>query len=417
MKIISIFIVLLSYLSSSFGQTIYQPIDTTLISAKNTLYFPKGNALPLFFEKLDALIFGGEGNINIIHIGGSHVQAGIFSHSVRTNLLKMYPHIISNRGMIFPYSAAKTNNPYNYKTSYDGKWTAYRNVNRELPYPLGLTGMLIVSQDEEAKISIQIRNNEQPIYDFKRLRLLGYSDSAFIKPVLQTSTACIEGEYDSISKSYIFTLDNFTDSFCINFVKKADTLWEPFYIRGIILENQLPGITYHSIGVNGASVPSYLKCELLENDMALIKPDLCVFAIGINDASGDNFDTLVFKQNYDFLIAKIKQVSPACEFIFITNNDSYKRYKRRYYNNPNGLLAKEAFYQLAEKYNAGVWDLFTIMGGLTSMKKWEAEDLAQRDKIHFTVKGYQLLGDLLYNALIKEYSNHLQKQSYEYGNQ
>jgi len=54
---------------------------------------------------------------------------------------------------------------------------------------------------------------------------------------------------------------------------------------------------------------------------------------------------------------------------------------------------------------------------LTSMKKWEAEDLAQRDKIHFTVKGYQLLGDLLYNALIKEYSNHLQKQSSEYGNQ
>ncbi len=117
------------------------------------------------------------------------------------------------------------------------------------------------------------------------------------------------------------------------------------------------------------------------------------------------------------LIAKIKKVSPSCEFIFITNNDSYKRYKRRYYNNTNGLLAKEAFYQLAEKYNAGIWDLFTIMGGLTSMKKWEEKNLAQRDKIHFTVKGYQLLGDLFYNALMKEYMNHLQNKSHKYGNQ
>jgi hypothetical protein len=259
-----------------------------MISADNTLFFPKGNALPLFFEKLDELIFEGEGNINIMHIGGSHVQAGTFPHTIRTNLLKMYPYIIGNRGMLFPYSAAKTNNPYNYKTSYEGKWITYKNVNKELPYPLGLTGMLIVSEDEDAKISIQIRNNEQPFYDFKQLRLLGNSDSAYIKPVLQTSAACIEGKYDSISKSYLFILDNFIDSFCISFVKKVDTLWEPFYLRGIILENQLPGISYHSIGVNGASVPSYLKCELLENDVALIKPDLCVFAIGINDASGDN---------------------------------------------------------------------------------------------------------------------------------
>ncbi|MBP7102007.1 MAG: hypothetical protein KBA86_02045 [Bacteroidales bacterium] len=417
MKKVSFIFLLLFFLSSIYGQTIYKSIDTTMISADNTLFFPKGNALPLFFEKLDELIFEGEGNINIMHIGGSHVQAGTFPHTIRTNLLKMYPHIIGNRGMLFPYSAAKTNNPYNYKTSYEGKWITYKNVNKELPYPLGLTGMLIVSEDEDAKISIQIRNNEQPLYDFKQLRLLGYSDSAYIKPVLQTSAACIEGKYDSISKSYLFILDNFIDSFCISFVKKVDTLWEPFYLRGIILENQLPGISYHSIGVNGASVPSYLKCELLENDVALIKPDLCVFAIGINDASGDNFDTSVFKQNYDLLIAKIKKVSPSCEFIFITNNDSYKRYKRRYYNNTNGLLAKEAFYQLAEKYNAGIWDLFTIMGGLTSMKKWEEKNLAQRDKIHFTVKGYQLLGDLFYNALMKEYMNHLQNKSHKYGNQ
>lgn len=71
---------------------------------------------------------------------------------------------------------------------------------------------------------------------------------------------------------------------------------EPFYVRGFIVENPFSGITYHAVGVNGASVPSYLKCEYFENDLSFIKPDLCVFAIGINDASGDAFDTVVFKK-------------------------------------------------------------------------------------------------------------------------
>lgn len=417
MKQFSIFL-LFVFSFCGYSQSIVKSIDSTFLSFENNeLYFPKGNALPLFFKKMDQLIFEGEGNINIIHIGGSHVQAGTFSHEIRVNLLSMYPYLVSNRGMVFPYSAAKTNNPYNYKTTYEGKWSAYRNVNKELPYPLGLTGMLVVSQDEEAKICIQMRNKEQLYFDFNSVRLLGYSDSGFVKPILHTPTASIEGQYDSLSKSYLFILGNYTDSFCISFSKIIDdTLWEPFYVRGIILENQLPGITYHGIGVNGASVPSYLKCELLENDLALIKPDLCIFAIGINDASGDAFDPLVFKRNYNMLIAKIKKVSPTCEFIFITNNDSYRRHKRRYYDNPNGLLAKEAFYQLAEAHDAGVWDLFTLMGGLTSMKKWEEEGFAQRDKIHFTAKGYKLLGDLFYNALVNEYMNYLRKQQQEYGN-
>ena len=79
-------------------------------------------------------------------------------------------------------------------------------------------------------------------------------------------------------------------------------------------------------------------------------------------------------------------------------------------------MAKEAFYQLAEKYNAGVWDLFSLMGGLQSMKQWEEEGLSQRDKVHFTSKGYRLVGDLFYNALITEYIHYLKEYSKRYGN-
>jgi hypothetical protein len=76
-------------------------------------------------------------------------------------------------------------------------------------------------------------------------------------------------------------------------------------------------------------------------------------------------------------------------------------YEEGYRVNENGDNAREVFRALAEKHNGAVWDLFAIMGGLESMAKWEQEELAKKDKIHFTNKGYALLGDLFFNALMR----------------
>ena len=63
--------------------------------------------------------------------------------------------------------------------------------------------------------------------------------------------------------------------------------------------------------------------------------------------------------------------------------------------------------ELATAHHAGVWNLFDIMGGLRSMQAWENAGLAQHDKVHFTKEGYELVGDLMYNALMERYIEHL----------
>ena len=65
-------------------------------------------------------------------------------------------------------------------------------------------------------------------------------------------------------------------------------------------------------------------------------------------------------------------------------------------------------FKLAEATQGAVWDQFNIMGGLGSMAKWQAKGLAQKDRVHFTVSGYNLIGDLFYNAFIKK--NNKQQQ-------
>ena len=175
-------------------------------------------------------------------------------------------------------------------------------------------------------------------------------------------------------------------------------------------ETNNPGITYTGVGINGAKVHDYFEevCPRFEKELAYYKPDLVIFAIGINDANVERFNDKPFRDDYDKLITRIKKVNPNAAIIFETNNDMFRKVKKkRYVQHPNGDIARKAFFALAEKHQAGVWDKFSIMGGLGSMAKWEKADLAKADKVHFKLSGYNLLGDLFYKAIINSYQEHI----------
>ena len=365
-----------------------------------------------FISKLDSVISAKESKLNILHIGGSHVQADVFTNRIRNNFNELNDGLCSGRGMIFPYSAAKTNNPHNYKVSSKGEWRATRNVNEERSTALGLTGIAVTTNDASAEITIDLNPNDTvKLWYFNRLRILGYASSPYVIPMLKLNdTSYCEADFDSVTSSYLFKMTDNYDRFSIVF-QQNDTVNHDFTLTGILPENDNDGIIYHSIGVNGAEVGSYLSCENFVNDLELIKPDVAVFAIGINDTFAEEYSDSAFIANYDSLITMIEQVSPDCFYIFITNNDSFRKEKiegQTYYHvNENGDNAREVFYILAEKHDAALWDLFNIMGGMESMMRWEEERLAKKDKIHFTNKGYILIGDLFFNALMRFYSERI----------
>ena len=364
-----------------------------------------------FYDKIDSFRASGKGRINILHIGGSHVQADVFSHKVRTRIDSLNGEFKPARGILFPYSVAKTNNPKNYKVTYKGEWRSARNVKRDRDAILGLTGMAVFTSDSIAEISIKLNPSDSiKRWSFTRLKVLGYADNPKVVPMLyMDNSSYLRPVFDSIESTYTYQLATQLDSFKLIIIQ-TDTVNHRFTLNGFILENDEPGIVYHSIGVNGASVPSYLSCPNFERDLNLTSPDMVVFAIGINDAVPQNFSKNNFIANYDSLISKFRKISPDCFFVFVTNNDSYRKIKRRYRRtryqlNSNGVLAREAFITLAEKHDASLWDLFSVMGGLDSVKLWEEQGLAQKDKVHFTKKGYELVGNLFFDAFINAYNN------------
>jgi lysophospholipase L1-like esterase len=153
--------------------------------------------------------------------------------------------------------------------------------------------------------------------------------------------------------------------------------------------------------VNGASVNSFLRCENFAKELPLLNPDLVIFNLGINDATSSNFAPEEFKNQYLQLAMLFKKYNPNCAFIFVTNNDSYKKIKRgKYIVNKNGILVRTEMYKLAELMQGAIFDQFEIMGGLSSMEKWRVNKLAQNDRIHFTNAGYILMGDLFFHAFM-----------------
>lgn len=512
--------------------TRYDFIDTTL----NVIQYPKGNAsFTPFFNKMDTLVFENRGQVRILHIGGSHLQADVISGRIREHFIKEYPGASAGRGFVFPYSAARTNTPASYASYYKGIWDMNKNVQREIKKPLGLLGIAVSTSDPRSEITLLLdKYNSEPIWGETKLRLFGYSDAGDVVPVLRVDSIDIYGTLDTASQSYVFTSPRPIDTIQIAFrwidslkqaeiakfitdsllqdsiaravedsLKKAkgdttpvtkapepakipnnvalpevardsmfqgecdvldtaclrreeaknksrscaerlnkptvnyaegeldstnyanehcitDTVAVPdsvkknarprFTLTGILTESNNPGITYTGVGINGAKVHDYFEevCPLFEKQLAYYKPDLVIFAIGINDANVQHFNDKQFKDDYDKLIARIKNVNPNVAIIFETNNDMYRKVKKkRYVQHPNGDIARKAFFALADKHRAGVWDKYSIMGGLGSMAKWEKADLAKADKVHFKLSGYNLLGDLFYKAIINSYQEHI----------
>ncbi len=358
-------------------------------------------SLVRFFDKLNYVMDAKQGNIHILHLGASHVQAGTFTHRLRTHLLDEYGEPPAARGFIFPYSSASNcNNPSDYRISKRATFNLIRNVYQSYPFPLGGSGIAVWCSDTANSITVKMNT---PDYDFyaDTIILLGAAHGWPIDPILQYDTIYHFPDSEDLAHDrYFYYLNEPVTDFTIHFPCSAR---DTFVVEGILLRNGRSGITVSSIGVNGAQVTSYLRCQNFVRDMELIKPDLVIFGIGVNDAYGATFDSVAFKNNYLQLVARIREANPDCAFIFMSNNDTWKKGKKgKYYVNPTGPAVSDVMHRLADLTGGAVWDQFHIMGGLRSMNTWRKKGLAQKDYVHFTAAGYQQLGDLLFEAIINE---------------
>lgn len=353
-----------------------------------------------FFQKLENLLKTGEGKINIVHIGGSHIQAGTLPGQMRYRFQQMNGDLNAGWGYMFPYRIARTNTPYGYYIRYTGNWQSTRNVEQRKTGNLGVGGISATTSASIAELTILLEDENRIDYSFNKLRV--YYEYSGAEYNIEVDSSMLKSS--NSTKNYIdFDLKNHVDSLKLT-IRKTKNGSGNFTLHGIIAESAPNGIMYHSMGVNGAHVPAFLRCQLLKEQLAELKPDLVILGLGINDAYVRNFSQRNFEQNYSDLITEIRAAVPNTAIILTTNNDSYMY---RQYVNMNGEKVEESMLKIAKKQNTGVWNMYEVMGGLNSITMWQKNNLAQSDKIHFTRDGYLILGDLFFNAIMQRFEQYL----------
>jgi lysophospholipase L1-like esterase len=389
----------------------FRDMDTSMRSTYPFVHYERNNYkfytkesknFQTFYNKMNNLIENKEGKLNLYHIGGSHLQADIYTNDVREYMQERWADVTGERGWVFPFDLAKTNNPGNYEFSSPNKWTPYRSVvhkPKKYNFDYGLLGAAVTCPDSVITIRFEYdRTTSKPPFNhiriFHNIGEFPYwmhfgSDELLVTNVTHDP---------KLGCSDIYFSDPI-DSINVQFQRRGYHAPE-LEIYGFILMNDQPGISYTAIGINGAGLYTYLDNVRFEEQLKSYPPDFFAYSVGTNDGNVPyaDFKPAVYKSNLEKMMKMALRANPDCALLLTVPNDSY--YRRRYLNR-NIARERDVIIELAEKYDMAVWDLYGVMGELGSSRKWKYNGLMRSDLVHFTHTGYHFKGDLYIDALLK----------------
>ena len=362
-----------------------------------------------FYQSLDSMINFKDRKLQFYHIGGSHIQADIYTHDFRSFVQSNWPGLRGERGLVFPFNLAKTNNPSNYRFTSTNSWDGYRSVIHRPDFiEYGITGAAISCSDSLIQLKFTHKKtrvnppvNAIRIYHNKGLIPFEFNFGED-ELLIQYIRRCANQGYTEI---------RFTDPISSLDIQFSRSTVNPFRLDlyGFELLNDLPGISYNTIGINGAGLYTYLGNSNFLRDLKQSPPDYFAFSVGTNDGfvPFSKFKPDEYRKNLVKMIEMVLEANPRCAILLTVPNDCY--YKKRYANK-NTARQREVIMDLAKKYQCGVWDFYGFMGGLGSSNTWREAGLMRGDYVHFTKEGYHLKGELYIDAFLK-YLNSIECQN------
>ncbi|WP_291720243.1 GDSL-type esterase/lipase family protein [Bernardetia sp.] len=379
----------------------------------NRIQMEDSTSLDYFFEALYKLQNQKEKQekstqVKILHIGDSHVQADFFTGKVRQLFQEDKRFGDAGRGFVFPYSAAKTNNPFDYKTRYTGTWTSQKMVSSKHQSQWGISGITVETTSPTSTITIEpIEYNERKPTKIDKVKIYyPILNEELFEAVIIAPTNEIKSQ-KMHPDGYLEVIFNVPQTSVSIGLDKTDDIQTHFILQGISFESNEDGVLYHAVGINGAETRHYLRCEDFETQLRSIKPDLVVISLGTNDAYPAKFDDVAYKGNLSKIISQIRNINSEVSILLTSPNDTY-RYKK--YANYNTQKAEKRLQELMREKKIAFWNFYQIMGGFKSITEWQKAGLGQYDRIHLSQTGYNLQGDLFYEAIEEQYQNWLENQ-------
>jgi lysophospholipase L1-like esterase len=183
-------------------------------------------------------------------------------------------------------------------------------------------------------------------------------------------------------------------------------------VYGVVLEREGPGVVYDALGVNGIGIGAYLTADRQTwvEQLRHRNPALVILGFGGNEARS-NYSPERVKSDVKGIVAIVREALPNASILLVGPVDSAIKEGMSLVSHPAlpKVIAKQR--EAAAEARVAYWSLFDAMGGAGSMVKWReaSPPLGAGDLIHPTPKGGDLLGDMLYRALMQGFGEYLER--------
>ena len=168
------------------------------------------------------------------------------------------------------------------------------------------------------------------------------------------------------------------------------------------------GVAVDNVAMRGSSGTVFTRMdkELLAESFKVMNARLIIMEYGGNLVPSLNKSNLEYTRK---LITKqiqtIQNANPDADILFIGPADMAKQMDGKIKSYPGLELTIQMLREIALENGLAYWDMFRVMGGEGSMRKWvkQSPPLAGADYIHFSRRGAAYMGELFCNALRMHY--------------
>lgn len=330
--------------------------------------------------------------VSVLHLGDSHVQAGVFSEPVRESL----QYIIGDGGVgwVGPYRLLGTNQPQHTSlTSRSSGWRGDRITSRVYD-SYSPTGIVLRSISRQSQ-SITVKGVDG-----------GLIQSVIVLRRSGSPSVCIQGG-EAHRSSPITHIE--ADTIFLAMPRPEVTLTIPpaSEIYGVILRGGESGVLLHTIGYNGAFFSTFDQASFLKGLDGVLKPRLIILSLGTNESLARQFSRYEFGASVSGLVRSIRREIPDAMIVLTTPLYTYTRNRRSFSKNQNTEMVAEEIIRQAEALGCGYIDLFSAFGGARGAEQLVQSGILSPDRVHLTHEGYKMIGQAVGRALSKDFSRYL----------
>jgi len=357
------------------------------------------------FRKLLQLEAAHKGVVRIVHIGDSHLQADMITSVLRNGIQGYFGN--AGRGLVFPYQLAKSNAPADIGSSSNTSWQYNRCSHPEISIQTGISGFGIHSGQGNASVSLQLKEIDgRPQYFNKLSFFLGTDSLCYTLDAPDMKPAPLSAR-PSANAPLVYQSDKLLSGFRLS--RNADCgMVGTYSFYGVSLERtDMPGVIYHTIGVNGAQYYQYTNVPLFWQQLSALNADIYIVSLGTNEAQKQNITEDEMMLQCSNFLTELRKINPQAIVLLTTPAGSFFKGNR-----PNAALqpVSNAIIRFCKEQQLPYWDLYHISNGYYGANSWKRYGLMSHDLVHYNAQGYRLQGQLFLYALVKAYNDFKNQQ-------